>query len=153
MGGQMRVLTKFVLCIAIVACATPSESPADETRDALDRLVAHALGEKRFVVVDHLPSEKFVQFNLDREGVVIDLPVLALDEGERERASTLFASVGVRRPALVSDETDAGEAMTFATYRLGFGTNTAKASSFSARVFQEVYLLTADAPLTVTEGE
>jgi hypothetical protein len=58
-----------------------------------------------------------------------------------------------RHPALVTDETDSGEAMTFATYRLGFGTNTTKATAFSARVFQEVYWLPADAPLTATEGE
>lgn len=149
----MRILATLILCLGLFASSFASDPKVTNTQHALDRLIAHPDREDRFVIVDHLSSEKFVQFDFEDDEVVVDLPILALIGAEQERAAALVASVGVERPSVVTEASETEEAPTFATYRLGFGKNSARATAFAARVFKEVYLLPPDARFVVTEGE
>ena len=151
----MRVLAALFISLLIAACSIGSDARAADIQPALDRLLAHPEREKRFVAIDHQSTEKFVQFDFENDEVVVDLPVPALTKDELERASALFASVGIGGPTVMTDEenADTGEPMTITTFRLGFGNDSARASAFAGRVLHEVYLLPPDAKLSVTEDE
>lgn len=153
--AHMRALAALFLSLSLVACSSGSDARAPDIQLAIDRLISHPGRNKRFVVVDHLATEKFVQFDFENDEVVVDLPVPALTKDELERASALFASVGIGGPTVMTDEenADTGEPMTITTFRLGFGNDSARASAFAGRVLHEVYLLPPDAKLSVTEDE
>jgi len=149
----MRVLTAFLFMLVLMAGSTGASAQGTDIKGALERLVAHPERQSRFVVIDHLATGKFVQFDFTNNQILIDLPVTALTADELERARSLFASSGVASPNVITDQhAETGEEWAITTYQLGFGSDSAGATDFANRVMREVYLLPRDAPLAVTEG-
>lgn len=120
----------------------------------MDRLLEKQSLDWAFVVVEHLPSESFVQFGLEEGYVFLDLPVSALSADERQRAGELFEEAGVARPVEVeaTNPDDEREVTMTLTLQLAFGQRTEEASRFACRILHEVYRIAEGAPLAVREG-
>lgn len=143
------------LLLGLVLAANPVEagSQAGEIQRAVDAFVALPDRQERFIVIEHPATGKFVQFEFDAGDLVIDLPVVALDEAEQARAAIVFASVGVAAPAHYGYRNEAsGPTMTITTWRQAFGTDARAAASLAERIIREVFLLPDDTALVVTEG-
>jgi hypothetical protein len=149
----MRVPAASLLGLILIAGNVGIPARASEIGQALTRWSALADRDERFVIVEHAASGKFVQFEIEHDEIVIDLPVIALDEAERARAATVFASVDVDAPVEYRYQNEeSGPELTIMTYRLGFGTDPEAAADFAARIVREVYLLPSHDGLVVTEG-
>jgi hypothetical protein len=104
----------------------------------LERLLRREPGA--FVIFEEARAGKFVQFAGSRsEPLLLDLPLQALSPNELPRAFRLLAAYGALPP---------GEGEGF---NLELGSDVARAAEIARRIFQEVYLLSADFDLKVTE--
>ena len=105
----------------------------------LERLLASDLPDA-FVIFEAKGSGKFVQFaGSQREGLLFDLPKVALTAKELERSRRLFASVGAEIPG--SPEANFDSEVSF---QCPFERNTRGAVDLALRVFLEVYGLPKD---------
>lgn len=148
------------LFVGATSCgASPPEVPIGElcdagVRAALTRLIARGHDSWAFVIVEHQPSEKYVQFALEEGGLFTDLPTIALSRDEQERARALFAEIGVRDPAIVrAPVPGTKDVTTVRTFQAQFGDDVERACRFAGRVLREVYLIPEEAPLSITEDD
>lgn len=149
----MRVPVASLLGLLLIAGSAGIPARAAEIGQTLARWLALPDRDDRFVVIEHAASGKFVQFEIEHDELVVDLPVIALDEAERARAAAVFASVGVDAPIEYRYQNEeSGPELTITTYRLGFGSDPEAAADFVARIVREVYLLPSLDALVVTEG-
>lgn len=151
----------LVLSLCLASCgATPEvafgEGCGPDVEAALGRLIERPAEELAFVIVEHPPSEKYVQFATEDGDLFGDLPMVALAPDERERARALFAELGVAGPVTAEAPTPGptpgtAEPYEVSTFQKRFGTDTKAACRFADRVLREVYLLPEDAPVTIIE--
>ncbi len=138
--------TQFSAAFAQDTCKTRVQA-------ALDRLLARQNQRGPYVVIEDVPTRKFVQFAIDKKGILVDLPTMALSEPERKRAALLFSRAGIRKPNVVEGmNPESKKTFTFASYQLGFGTETARAGLFACRALQDVFLLAPTSPVNVIEA-
>lgn len=77
--------------------------PRTVIEEALVRLQGRDGGDS-FVIFEDRPSGKFVQFAGGRgQPLLLDLPLVALDGSERERAAAFFESLGVQAGPMAYD--------------------------------------------------
>lgn len=152
-SALMRILPALLLGLVLVASPIESGAQPAEIQRAVDAFVALPDRQDRFIVIEHPATGKFVQFEFDAGDIVIDLPVVALDEAEQERAAAVFASVGVDAPTQYEySNEESGPTLTITTWRRAFGTDTRAAAGLAERIVREVYLLPVDDALLVTQG-
>ena len=120
---------------------------------ALQALLCQPEGDDTFVVIEHAPSAKFVQFAGSASApVTLDLPWQAMSEEEFYRAVNYFKRWGIAGED--NEILDApggipvGEQFTFQMKFRSIDT----AADVAWGVFREVYQLPEDCPLKVTKG-
>ena len=96
-----------------------------------------------FVIFEHPATKRFVQFTRTNDGIMLDLPLLELSDGERSRARDLFASHG-RAPTQ-----SAGGARAVEIYQADFGADVDSATRTALAVFRKVFGIDGDLPLYV----
>lgn len=148
------------LSVGATSCgASPPEVPIGElcdagVRAALTRLIEQGDDSWAFVIVEHPPSEDYVQFALEEDGLFTDLPTIPLTHDEQERAKVLFAEIGVQDPVVVrAPVPGTKDVTTVETFQARFGDDVERACRFAGRVFREVYLMPEGAPLSITEDD
>lgn len=152
-SAPTRAIAALLLGLVLTAGPVDCWAQSAEIQRAVDDFVALPDRHERFIIIEHPESGKFVQFEFDAGELVIDLPVVALDEVERGRAAVVFASVGVDAPTEYGYRNEeAGPDLTITTWRRAFGSDARAAGGFAQRILREVYLLPAEAALVVTEG-
>ncbi len=83
-----------------------------------------------FVILEDVRTERFVQFGAGSR-LVLDLPLVSLQDDEQERAHEVFRRLGA--PPAAMDP--------FPVLRFDFGTDSRRAAEEAVRVFREVYHL------------
>jgi hypothetical protein len=104
-----------------------------------------------FVIIEEPHSGKFVQFG---RGPVLrlDLPCAALQPDEAERASALFAELGVEGPTEYdAPDPTAGCLRHGASFQANFGEDIEAAARAAGLVLARVFLLPPDTRLSITE--
>jgi|APFre7841882724_1041349.scaffolds.fasta_scaffold28187_1 GrpB-like predicted nucleotidyltransferase (UPF0157 family) len=153
-SALMRISAALLLGLVLVANPVESGAQSGEIQRAVEAFVALPDRQDRFIVIEHPANGKYVQFEFDGSDLVIDLPVIALDEAEQQRASAVFASVGIDVPTEYSYRNEeSGPKLEIRTWRRAFGMDARAAAGFAERIVREVYLLPTDASLVVTEGD
>lgn len=148
-----RILATLLLGLVLAASPVESGAQSGEIARAVDAFVALPDRQDRFLVIEHPATGKFLQFEFDGSDLVIDLPVVALDAAEQQRAAAVFGSVGVDAPTdyAYSNE-ESGPTLRILTWRRAFGTDARAAAALAERIAREVFLLPADESLVVTQG-
>lgn len=152
-SALMRILPALLLGLVLATHPVEAGAQAGEIQRAVDAFVALPDRQDRFIIIEHPATGKFVQFEFDAGDLVIDLPVVALSETEQQRASVVFASVGVDGPTQYEySNEESGPTLTITTWRRAFGTDARAAAGLAERIVREVYLLPVEASLVVTQG-
>ena len=146
------VVLAVALWFPIVLLASGQSSNLErEISAALQRLLSRHAQTFPFVVVEHRPTGKYVQFGLADDVLFIDLPLEALSHDEQKRAVALFSGLH-RQTSTFKAPLVGGGAKQFETLQADFGTDTASAARFARRVFTEVYLLPPDIKVNLEES-
>jgi hypothetical protein len=93
-----------------------------------------------FVIFEHPPTKRFVQFTRTDDGVMLDFPLIELSADERDRASALFAPRGLP-PTQFS-----GDGGSVDIYQAGFGRDVDRAAGVACEIFRKVFNLHGDFP-------
>lgn len=121
---------------------------------ALRRLLERE-SDDAFVIVEHAPTGKFVQFvGSSTQPLLLDLPLQPLVSVEVRRAAALFEELGVQLESWpVLDQPEGSVVGTQSGLQVAFERQeVAQAAALALRVFTEVYKLPADFPLSIEEN-
>jgi len=125
--------------------------PEPAVAASLQRLLSRQKQKFPFVLIEDQQTRKFVQFAMDKNGLFIDLPTVALTAPERTRAIALFRERH-REPGTIAAPQENGPTQSLETFQALFGRDSQAAAHFAMRVFSEVYRLPSDAKLHVVES-
>lgn len=103
----------------------------------------------RFVVLEQAGTEHFIQYAW-WGGVVVDLPLAALDAPQLARATAEFTTLGAGTPEQVQEPD--GSLSDARTFQFDFGRDVVAAARFGCAALPRIYALPDDTPLKVTVG-
>jgi hypothetical protein len=135
------------------SAAEASMIDAASERDIYDALVAlrRRGAEGSFVIVEHLPTGKFVQFG---RGPVLDMdvPCVSLTAEEADRAAAFFRDLGgVDLREYDDPNPETAQVQHGAAFRFAFGDDAARAARAAILFFARVTSVPLNGPLTITE--
>jgi hypothetical protein len=122
-------------------------------RDIHDALVALCRRgvDKSFVIVEHVPTGKFVQFGVGRV-LAMDVPCVSLNAEEADRAAVFFREIGgVDLREYDAPNPRTGRIKHGATFRFDFGEDAVKAARAAILFFARVTTVPINATLSITE--
>src|SRR5438128_661519 len=109
---------------------------AEALRSLLQRSKSSA-----FVIFEDKATKRFVQFALKKKhGLLLDLPGVALDAGEMDRATQYFERYGIQPQEYGPEK----------IFRVPFGEDVTKATKVTLEIFEQVYRLAGEWELTIT---
>lgn len=123
---------------------------------SIEKLLQQALtdllfrgGPDSFVLIEALPSGKFVQFGRGPV-LILDLPLAALEDEEAQRAAAFFADLGEEFPReYEAPHPETGKMQFGATYDHDFQGDVLAATRAALEVFRKVYRLPRDVELLI----
>jgi hypothetical protein len=129
----------------------------DESNDrnlyeALYALRRRGVEGESFVIIEHLPMDKFVQFGI---GPILrmDVPFISLSEEESNRAYVFFQELGgVELQEYDAPNPRTGRIRHGATFKFDFGDDVHKAVRATILFFARVHQLEINATLSVSEA-
>lgn len=145
------ILALSLSCASAAAQDDKGRFPCAERLQArLQELVDLPESAWRYVILEEPEKGSFIQFGW-WGGVVVDLPIVALDAEQEARATQMFDQLGAATP-LLDRGPDGAATAPQRVFQHDFGRDAAAAARFGCAALRSIYLIADDLPLEIMLG-
>ena len=131
---------------------SPEANRKLETIAAALKSLLKRTNDDSFVICSH-NSKEYVQFAMDEQGLLLDLPTIPLDDEQRKRAITFFNSMGVSlQDSEMLDEPGGQVVGRMQMFQVKLEHGADRGARLVLDVFEQVYDLPIDFALVIEEN-
>jgi hypothetical protein len=148
----------WIMMLHVSACSSAQGERMDDARliremeRSLNSLI-HEAAHESYVVFEDRESGRFVQFTLDRDALIFDLPARSLRADDIERADRLLGGLGIiRRSGPLLDGPNGRVLGTWTGFNEEMSGGASQGAQIALLVFREIFLIEGNLDLVVEFG-